>query len=336
MVKKGNEKKRLQKKLSDLVGVDFSSTATKVVRLKQSKGELSLVGIDLLPATKISEAVRLELPKNLISNYGCLTYSASSAVVRVVNSSLEENQKTLPESRLRQLLNVGDGFRVSARLMKRGSGKQDSSLLAAAIPQADVASLLEMFPAGPPAPASLEVSGLSFITAFLHACGDECQHETVCLIEAGETVSYFVFLNNGIVFLVGKMGIGARSLRDKIATDLGVDDDLAATILNDRSINISASFSAVMDPFFKQLSISKDFIERHQGTRVNKVYVSGGLSLQPNWRSGVSQMLNAQVLPWNPLKNIGYDSELVSEDLEKQITRFSAAIGAAIGGFEEA
>ncbi len=80
-----------QRRPVDLVGVDFSTTATKVVRLKRSKDEISLMGIDLLPAVDFSIAAqRVELPRNLSAHYACLAYSGSSAIVRMVNAPLNE------------------------------------------------------------------------------------------------------------------------------------------------------------------------------------------------------------------------------------------------------
>jgi Tfp pilus assembly PilM family ATPase len=336
MIKKAISKNKPQRGPTDLVGVDFSSTATKIVRLKNQKGGLSLTGLDLLPAVDFTQAAsRMELPRNMLTNYGCLAYTGAAAVVRMVNAPLPGSDESLPEEKLRELLNVTEDYRVSARLVKRGKGRQDSSLLAAAVPRDDVRYLLNMFPAGPPAPASLEVSGLAFVSAFLHARGAECEDTAICLLEAGESVSHFVFLNKHSVVLVGKLAFGAKSLRAKLAADLGVDDELAASILNDRSINISTSLSSVMAPPLKQLSISKDFIERHQGCRVSKVYVSGGLSLLPNWSTEVGHLLHAEIGTWSPLENIEVDTEILSDELKKQATRFSAAIGAAIGGFGE-
>ena len=184
MIKQMLSKKRSQRRCSDLVGIDFANTATKVVRLKQTGNEVSLIGIDLLPAVDFSSAsARIELPRNLTSYYSCLSYSRPETVVRLVNAQLPADDEHLPDAKLRELLSVGEDFRVSARLIKRGRGRQDSSLLAVAMPQDDVGFMLNMFPAGPPAPASLEISGLSFISAFMHARGAECASEAVCLID---------------------------------------------------------------------------------------------------------------------------------------------------------
>jgi Tfp pilus assembly PilM family ATPase len=335
IMKKALQKNSAQRKFTDLVGVDFSTTATKVVRLKKVKDEISLVAIDLLPAVEFStEAKQLELPRNMLANYACLTVSGSSSMVRMVNAPLPGEDLSLPDGKLHELLNVESDYRVSATLIKKGKGRQDSNFLAAATPEEDIRFLLSMFPSGPPAPASVEVAGLSFIAAFLNAKGAECANDAICLIEAGETVSHFAFLNKGTVVLVGKFDVGGATLRNKVAKDLGVDDELAGTILTDRSINISSTMQEVMTPFLKQLSISKDFIERHQGCRIAKIYVSGGVSLLPHWPEAVSQVLHNEVEHWNPFENIQCDPELLTSELSGQSARFAAAIGAAIGGFE--
>ena len=229
-----------------------------------------------------------------------------------------------------------EDFRVSARLIRPGKGRLDASLLAAAVPQDDVRFLLNMFPSGPPAPASLEVAGLSFIAAFLNSRGAECADKAVCLMDTGETMTHFAFLNKGEIALVGKMPFGGSTLRTRIASDLGVDDDIAESIMSDRSINISASLASAMEPVTKQLSISKDFIERHQGFRISTVYLSGGVSLYPSWAAEVGPLLHSEVSTWSPLENIHHDDDVVPAEMKAQATRFAAAIGAAIGGFEEA
>lgn len=327
---------RPQRKTTDLLGIDFSTTATKVVRLKKIKDEISLAGIDLLPAVDLGlPAQRLELPRNMATHYGCLAYSGPASVMRMVNAPLAGDETAIPDAKLRELLNVDEDYRVSAKLVKKGKGRQDSSFLAAAIPSDDVRFLLNMFPAGPPAPASVELAGLSFVSAFLHTHGTECANEVVCLVEAGESASHFVFLNKGTVALVGRFSLGGGMLRRKVVEDLGVDDELAGSILADRSINVSTTLLDVMAPFLKQLSLSKDFIERHQGCRVSKIYVSGGVSLLPHWAEVVGQELHAQIIPWDPLGNIQCEPDILPADLAGQSTRFTAAIGAALGGLWE-
>lgn len=324
-----------QKRFADLVGIDFSKTATKAVRLKKTKEGCALVGMELLPPIDFNvPSHSLELPRQLAANYCCLAYNGPGSVIRMVNAPVGEGEEVLPETKLRELLNINEDFRVSVKLTNRGAGRKDSTFLASAIPKHDLENMLRLFPAGPPAAASIEVAGLSFVSAFLNARGVDSADAAVCLLDTGETMSNFVFLNKNKVSLVGRLSFGVAAIREKVASDLGVDQDLAASILADRSIDISSSVRAILEPFLKQLSISMDFLERHQGSRISTVYVSGGMSLAPSWCEEVGRLVKAPVEPWSPLENVEVDSAAVSDELIKQATRFSAAIGAAIGGLQ--
>ncbi|MBN2702692.1 MAG: pilus assembly protein PilM [Pontiellaceae bacterium] len=329
-------KKRVQRKCNIFLGVDFASTATKIVRLKRSGDSVTLMGAALLPPVDLSAAVRPELPRKMNAYYGCLSYSGKNAAIRVLHTPLRAGETEPSDDKLRELLSVKSDFRVASTLLQQGKGRQDSTLLGVAVPKADVDCFLSMFSAGPPAPASLEVSGLAAISAFLHARGAECQNEVVCLIEVGENISTFAFLNRDEVFLVGKHNFGLRTLRERLIKDLGVDAELAATILKDRSINISSSLAGVQEAFIKQLSVSKDFVERHENCKITKTYLSGGLSLFSFWPQEIEQRLNTSAHVWSPLENIQLSSaDVMPRELQDQATRFTAAIGAALGGLME-
>ena len=307
-----------------------------MVRLKKTIHGVALTGIDLLPPVDFNSApVPIQIPRSLNANYACLSYTAPEATIRVINTPLRADQSLPSDAELKELLSVTDDFRVASMLLRSGKARQAASLLAAAVPHKKVSFMLNMFQSGPPAAASLEVAGLATIAAFLHSRGEECADEPVCLIDTGETMSTFAFLRGSTVLLVGKQSFGCRVLRDKICQDLEVDNELAMSILRDRSISISSSLASVLLPFIKQISISKDFVERHEKCLIRKIYISGGLSLLPNWDHEIGDRLNSSVLRWSPLENIQTNHVQLSEEISAQATRFTAAIGAALGGLNK-
>ena len=131
------------------------------------------------------------------------------------------------------------------------------------------------------------------------------------------------------------MPVGAKMLREKVAKDLGLDEELVASILSDASINISSSISGMLAPFIKQLTISKDFIERHQGCRISQIYISGGLSLFPSWGAEVEQ--NAGGACFNTgarLKKLNTTPVVFQMKWWRRPRALAGAIGAAMGGIE--
>ena len=328
---------RKQRKVFDLVGIDFSSTGTRVVRLKKKKdGAVVLTGMDLFPLVDLTKKECLSaLPKAFSPHYANVAYSGGEAVARVLNAPLPAGEKMLSDEKLRESLNVSSDYRVSATILKKGQGRQDTMFLAAAVPNKVITSILSCFSTGSPAVASVQVAGVAFISAFLHAQGKKIKDEVVCVVEYGESTTYFAFLSKGMVLLVGKFGIGNALMREKVSAELGIDEDLTKTIIMDRSIDVSSSIMDVMMPVLKQLSISKDFIERYQACDVSKLYISGGRDLLSCWTKEAAQFLHVDVIPWSPLENIQYEKDMIPDALLDKMSSFSVAIGAAIGGLEE-
>jgi len=328
---------RKQRKVFDLVGIDFSSTGTRVVRLKKKKdGAVVLTGMDILPAIDLTQQqCSATLPKPLSPHYANVAYSGGEAVARVLNVPLPAGEKMLSDEKLRESLNVSSDYRVSATILKKGQGRQDTTFLAAAVPNKVITSILSCFSTGSPAVASVQVAGVAFISAFLHAREEEIKNEVVCVVQYGESTTYFTFLNKGKVLLVGKSAIGNCVLNTRVSEELGIDEDLTQTIIVNRSIDVSSSIMDVMMPIFKQLSISKDFIERHLTCEISKLYVSGSKNLLSCWTKEATQFLHVDVIPWSPLENIQHEKDIIPKCFSKKISNFSVAIGAAIGGLEK-
>ena len=67
---------------------------------------------------------------------------------------------------------------------------------------------------------------------------------------------------------LGTLQAKAGSARDVLRS--------AQQILFDGSFDISQPIAEVMGPFEKQLIVSRDFVERRENCRINKIYAAGG------------------------------------------------------------
>jgi Tfp pilus assembly PilM family ATPase len=85
-----------------------------------------------------------------------------------------------------------------------------------------------------------------------------------------------------------------------------------------------------MDPFLRQMSISKDFVERREDCRVLKVYVSGGTSLSRYWVDEIKSAAGTEVERWNPFASLRLAPDALPASLAGQETRFAAALGGCL------
>ncbi|MDD2237515.1 MAG: hypothetical protein PHG65_09955, partial [Kiritimatiellae bacterium] len=113
------------------------------------------------------------------------------------------------------------------------------------------------------------------------------------------------------------------------------DGEMARTILAGGSVDISSSVEAVMMPFLRQLSVSRDFVERQSKVRVAHAFISGGPAKAAYWTAPISEALGLPCLAWNPLEGLTVAGGVWPEKLENQQHRFASAIGAALGGLSE-
>jgi hypothetical protein len=120
----------------------------------------------------------------------------------------------------------------------------------------------------------------------------------------------------------------------KIQQQMGVDREVAQGIISDGSFDISSCVRDVMGPFLRQLSISRDFVERQEKCRIGELYLSGGMSLSKYWVEAIGKGSKMKVHLWNPFEPIHIPTGAYPADLAGQETRFAAAVGAALGVYE--
>lgn len=324
---------------SDVIGLDIATTGVKAVRMKKTKDGLIVTGVAVLPAIALdggdeSQKPVLALPKDLLTNYAALTMSGDGSSVRIL-SLQGHNAAEIDEERVREHVGLGQDYRVGFSVTVAGKGKQETKLLVVGMPEKEAQSVLDLVAVGAPAPCSLELSGLSSLSSFLHGPGKAHEQDAVAVIEAGARLTFMALFNKGVLVLVRKFELGSETIVTKVQQQLNVDRDTARGIIFDGSFDISQSVRAVMDPFLRQLTISKDFVERREDCQVVKCYLSGGSSLL---RYGIDEIRNATGIDselWNPFGDLqvvegAYPAELVGQE-----PRFAAAVGACLGVLEE-
>lgn len=321
-----------RRRLTHLLGLDFGAGGIKAVRVKKAKDGIHLIAADILPAVDPNHPERPELPKPLSAYYAALCASVDDSMVRVVNQQIKEGQTV--EAMVRDSMSVPDDHRVAIKVIDRQTGRRESSVLGTAISNGAVQRFLELFANGAPALHSLEIPGLSAFSAFWKGEVRPQPGKAVCLIESGARHTYIGFFLGSRLLLVNRFAIGAEPLSQKVQKDLGVDADMARTVLSGGSVDISRSITAVLGPFLKQLSIYREFIERQHKARLTGVYLSGGLAPSPDWQKTLADLLDIEPKVWNPFDRVKVPPELNLERFKGQESRFAAALGVALSGME--
>lgn len=318
---------------SEMLGLDLSSTGRKLVRLKQAKSGWGVVGMELQPLPSGENGTGYPaIPRELAAHQVSLCLSGTNSIIRLITLPGRPETQRLTESSLREQIGVNDDYRLSFRMLPH-DGKGETRLLAVAIANEKVTEVLTEFDKPQPAPLSLELSGLSALEAFMHGSEVRGEDDAFGFIESGANINLVAFFCKGQLVLLRKFDFGGEALVEKVQRHLGLEREVAMGLVSEGSFDLSDPVRDVVEPFFRQLSISKDFVERHQRTRLKQIFVSGGMSLSQYWTRELAREMGVTITPWNPFERLPIDGN-IPPDLKKVGARFTSAVGAAIGGIE--
>jgi len=330
---------KIKRRPTDVVGLDLAHSGTKVVRIRKNEDRYDLIGADILPPVQLprkpedesATVMPLTLPKSLAGKYASLAVPGEYAVVKLLSFP----GQTLPEEVEGKIVEgvaveSAERYRISYKMVSVGHGKSETRVLAVAEPAVEAGAASRLFPAGIPAPYSVEISGLAAITTFLHGKGTAHKEDTIGVIEFGSRVSFFSILHKGTPVLLRKFELGSSMILEKVQESLGIDRSTAEGILSDGSFDISQQMSEVLDAFVKQIVVSRDFVERRENCHVSKVFVSGGITASRDWLVEIKSALGYEVEVHNPFEGLQVLPDAYPERLKGHESRFAAAVGACL------
>lgn len=333
MAEAKSKKSPARKVPKDLLAIDFGSSATKLLRFRNSGAGHRIIALDLLPPLSMIEPSSSPFPKSLMANYAAIAHSCESALVRMVGLPNQPESDVQMEKTLREHIGLDPSFRLAHFAPPVVKGRE-TRVLAVAMPESDLKPVLDRFSAGPPAPVSFELSGLAALNAAQTGPASEFSGEAIALMDCGSKISTMAVLNKGQLILARKLEVGGDSLIAQLAKQFSVDEETARSFVSEGAIDITASVRQVMEPFIRQLIISKDFVERQENCRISRVFMSGGMCLNRSWVSQIEQAVGLSVTLWDPLGPLLESPSVLPDRLRAESCRFAAAVGVGRGALE--
>jgi Tfp pilus assembly PilM family ATPase len=324
---------------SELVCLDLGASSIKAVRMKRVKDQVHVLAVDTLPAISwmsADEAGRvgaIALPGSLTCNYAALCFNSEKAVVRMVNLPAHPDANHPLEAQLKDQFSLTESHRLKSVVLTSSKSRGSIRVLAAAVPDEEIRALVGMTSAGPPAAHRIELSSLATVNALLHGPGAQYRQEGLCLLDTGAHSTTIVFLNRGGLVLLRKYETGGEKLVGKIMESLDVDRETAVAMLAEGAIDLSGMVDAVLGFILRQLSISKDFVERQENCHVRRLFLGGGMSVSPVWADAVRRATDMEIQKWNPLEGLQGASDVVPDGLRGKESLFAGAVGVGLGAY---
>jgi len=316
---------------TDILGLDVAGSGLKAVRLRRANRVTSVVAADILPPVAggdVTDPVQpIQVPKALRARYVALATSAPGTIVKLLTFPAHSEKST--EAHVGELMGLADN--VDFRLAYEGlsESRTEAKILAVAMPVRTVQGLCGLFPAGIPAPCSIEISGLASMTAYARGPGKAHNDDCTAVVDFGMTSTLVAFFQKGTMVLVRKFDVGTSTILKRLQDGLGVDGEVALGILNDGSFDISQIVHQSMESFLQQLIISWDFVERRENVHIARLYACGGGTSLRSWAHEMQGATGQDPVFWNPFEGLAVTGPVL-EKWKGQEQRFAAALGVAL------
>jgi len=183
---------------------------------------------------------------------------------------------------------------------------------------------------------NLEPETFSLIRALVG--GDK---STVILMEIGAVNTNIFIIKGGVPVLSRSLDIGGRSISRSIAASLNISLERAEQFKRDLGIAggqstgdvIPKTIANAISPMIEEAKYLIDLFQSKNEEKVEKIILTGGTALLPNFANFLSEKFNLNVIVGDPWARISCRPEL-KPVLAEIGPRFAVAIGAALRELE--
>ena len=337
-----------------VVGLDVGSTVVKAVELTLEGSEPVVTGfarVEIPPGGNQAEAVATAFKEGKFRTKRVVTsVSGQDVVVRYVPmmkmSDAEvkqairfETDKYLPFDLADVQLDCQPLTRAPASGAD-GDGKQGEQMtvLLAACKTKTIEEKVQLAASQGLTPIAVDVDLFALANAW-SLCGlpqeelGEGEQRAIALVDVGAARTSINVLVNGETCFSREINIGGGDMTQAVGRRLGVESYEAEAIKRaseNHELEVNSAIAPVLEDLVSELSLSLDYVEHHEGVKVEQVLLSGGGVLAPGVVQYIEQATGRNARTWNPLEGLRVDSGRVDvEELEAWAPTLVVALGLA-------
>lgn len=155
----------------------------------------------------------------------------------------------------------------------------------------------------------------------------------IALVDIGAARTSINVLCGGETCFSREIGMGGHDMTQAVARRLGVELFEAEAIKragDEKEAEVSRAISPVLEDLTSEISLSLDYVENHEGLRVEEILLSGGGVLAPGAVTYIEQATARTTRTWNPLEGLRVADDRVDvEELEAWASSLVVAVGLA-------
>ena len=159
------------------------------------------------------------------------------------------------------------------------------------------------------------------------------EDRATALVDVGAVRTSINVLSKGESCFSREIGIGGHDMTQAVARRLGVEAFEAEAIKRnpqEQDQDVTRAIAPVLEDLTSEISLSLDYVEHHEGVRVEEILLSGGGVLAPGAQSYIEQATSRATRTWNPLEGLRIAVDRVDvEEIEAWAPSLVVAVGLA-------
>ena len=163
--------------------------------------------------------------------------------------------------------------------------------------------------------------------------GRRSEERGLALVDVGASRTSINVLCAGETCFSREIGIGGHDMTQAVARRMGVEVFEAEAIkraADERRAEVGRAISPVLEDLTSEITLSLDYVENHEGLRVDEILLSGGGALAPGAVTYIEQATARTTRTWNPLAGLRVAEDRVDiEELEAWAPSLVVALGLA-------
>jgi type IV pilus assembly protein PilM len=335
------------------IGVDIGASAIKMVELEKRQGKIELVSYGYSENikeiagdgwTKNTEYVVKVIDKiykkmEATTNMAVATlpaFSVFSSIITLRNvdknglsAAVEwEAKKFIPLPLEEMILD----WKIISNDKEKDKDKNNTMVLLTGSPKNLVKRYVNIFRKTLVNLTNLEPETFALIRALVGS-----DKSTLMLAEIGAVNTDIFIVKEGIPVLTRSLDIGGRTISKALAASLNISLERAEQFKRDMGIVgnqaagdvIPKTIASATAPMIEEIKYLLNLYQNKNEDKVEKIILSGGSALLPNFTNYLSEKLNLNVIAGDPWARISYQPEL-KPILNEIGPGFAVAIGAAL------
>ena len=321
---------------NSFLGVDIGTSSIKIVELAKEKGQARIVtygfsdnmeakGEDWQSDIKyVARAINKIREKAKVKSNRAVTalptFSVFSSIINLSNVTQKdissavywEAKKVIPLP-LDEMILDWKKIDEKGNEDKKEKANKNIKVLLTGAPRTLVKKYIETFKEAKINLLSLETETFSLIRSLL---GNDTS--TVLLVEIGATTTDVSIVDQSIPILNRSIDIGGNTITSSISEQLKIGPeraeqfkyDLGITAIESEEDVVPKTIIDTISPIINEIKYMLNLFQNKNESQVEKIILSGGSSLLPNFVNYLTKILNMNVIIGDPWSRISYPVEL--------------------------